>query len=124
MSVPMVMIVQLKELTNSSMVTHYGPPDLSKIENLLKKLVSTPEEKREKRVLERYIQLAGFVQNGQMVNKDKEFRARQWVAEQERIEKEKKPEWHQTWWWTLLLVVVGGAVATIVGTVVIQALKI
>ena len=100
----------------------YGPPDLSKIENLLKRLVSTPEEKREKRVRDRYVQLAGFVQNGQMVNKDKESRARQWVAEQEKIEKERKSNWHQTWWGGTAIGFVVGVAATVIGGLILKIL--
>ncbi len=39
----------------------------------------------EKLVLERYVELAGLVRDGQMVNKDKESRARQYVVEKEKF---------------------------------------
>lgn len=78
------------------MATQY-PPDFNKVENLLKKLVY--KDMHEEKVIRRYEQLAGLIRNGEMVNKDKEDRARTWVAEQEKIAESKKLPWHQTWWW-------------------------
>jgi hypothetical protein len=73
------------------------------------------ENKREKHVLERYIQLAGLVRKGKMINKDKEFRARQWVIEQEKIEFENKGK--QKWWENnLFQILMGlGALSGIIG---------
>lgn len=93
------------------MVTIY-PPDLGKIENLLKRLVN--KNSTEEKVLQRYIQLAGLVRNGEMVNRDKEARARQWVAEQEQKEREEKARkkwWEQTW---VQLTMLLGAIAGII----------
>lgn len=78
------------------MTVHYDPPDISKIEKFLKKFVFKEEDKKEERVIQRYIQLAGLVQGGEMVNKDKEARARAWVKEQE--EKEEAMRRLKKWW--------------------------
>lgn len=55
------------------------------------------EKQKEKKVLERYKQLAGLVRDGRMVNPDKESRARQWVKEQEEQVRQNKTskEWYE-----------------------------
>ena len=74
--------------------------------------------KREKLVLQRYVQLAGLVQNNQMVNRDKESRARAWVLEQENLQTSQKSEWFQTGWGQivigLIVTVVGGIIVTLI----------
>jgi hypothetical protein len=54
----------------------------------------------EEKVLKRYEQLAGLVRDGQMVNKDKEDRARAWVKENQQKEQEIKSVhkwWENSW---------------------------
>lgn len=51
----------------------------------LKFIEKNRTKKIEAKVLARYIELAGLIRNGEMVNKDKEGRARAWVAEQEKL---------------------------------------
>lgn len=50
--------------------------------------------KREKKVIEQYKNLAGFIKDDRMINPDKESRARAWVKEQEETEA-KKEKWYQ-----------------------------
>lgn len=85
----------------------------------IQKLFSSKKDRIETRVFDRYVQLAGLVRNGVMVNKDKESRARQWVAEQEKIKFENKK--NQKWWEQTLIqiIMVLGAVAGIVGLIVL-----
>ena len=78
---------------------------------------------REQRVLEYYEKnpggLAGLVRGGQMVNKDKEVRARQWVKEQEEKESAERKEskwWEKTWVQVVFLL---GALAGIISLVVL-----
>ena len=96
------------------MATQY-PPDFSGIEKLLKKLVY--KDTREENVIRRYEQLAGLVRNGEMVNKDKEGRARIWVDEQEKIAESRKQSWHQTWWGQLII----GLIVTIIGGIILAS---
>lgn len=49
-------------------------------ENSAMKKIQGHEEK----VLQRYKQLGGFIHDGQMINKDKESRAQQWIRDQEK----------------------------------------
>lgn len=97
------------------MATQY-PPDFRKVENLLKKLVY--KDTHEEKVIRRYEQLAGLIRNGEMVNKDKEDRARTWVAEQEKIAESKKQHWHQSWCdqvaTGLLITILGGLILAII----------
>jgi len=81
------------------------------------------EALREQRVLEYYQKnpggLAGLVCDGQMVNKDKEARARQWVKEQEEkesAERKKNKWWEKTWVQVVFLL---GALAGIISFVII-----
>lgn len=54
--------------------------------NFLRKFIEKSHVKKiEAKVLARYIKLAGLVRNGEMINKDKESRARVWVVEQEKL---------------------------------------
>jgi hypothetical protein len=71
--------------------------------------------RRETPVLERYQQLAGLVKDGQMVNADKESRARAWVVEQEKIKILNKKDWHGT----VLGKIVIGLFVTIVGGLIL-----
>lgn len=78
---------------------------------------------REQRVLEYYEKnpggLAGLVRDGQMVNRDKEARARQWVKEQEEkesAERKKNKWWERTWVQVVFLL---GALAGIISLVII-----
>ena len=78
---------------------------------------------REQRVLEYYEKnpegLAGLVRDGQMVNKDKEVRARQWVKEQEEkesSERKKNKWWEKNWVQVVFLL---GALAGIISLVTI-----
>lgn len=78
---------------------------------------------REQRVIEYYQKnpggLAGLVRDGQMVNKDKEARARQWVKEQEEkelAERKKNKWWEKTWVQVVFLL---GALAGIISLVII-----
>jgi hypothetical protein len=75
-------------------------------------------KKNEKRVIERYKILAGLIRDGQMVNKDKEARARQWVKEQEE---KKTSERKQKKWWdnaAIQLVMLLGAIASIIALII------
>ena len=76
-------------------------------------------DKREEKVLRRYGELAGSILNGEMVNKDKESRARQWVKEQEKIEIEfnKKIKWWEKDCVQIIMFL--GAIAGIIGLILL-----
>ena len=72
------------------------------------------KDSREKRILERYRQLAGLVLDGVMVNDDKKSRAEIWVIQQEKLESSKKINWHQTWWGKILIAVMAGVTTAVI----------
>lgn len=64
-------------------------------------------EENEKKVLNRYKELAGALgSNGEMVNRDKESRARTWVKEQEKLAPKPEPFWNSR---TIQAAFIGGA---------------
>jgi len=74
------------------------------------------DQKIEQRVLKRYQELAGALGNsGEMLNRDKESRAREWVKEQERLLTPKENFWNSR---TIQAAFIGGAfsiIAVIIG---------
>lgn len=64
--------------------------------NFLKLFLHKREERKtEQKVIARYQELAGaFGASGEMLNRDKESRARAWVKEQEKLAPKSEPFWN------------------------------
>src|SRR3989344_4672510 len=64
--------------------------------NFIKQFLEKKRERNiEQKVLRRYQELAGALgSNGEMINRDKESRARAWVKEQEKLQLQPEPFWN------------------------------